>query len=178
MGKTDNEVTSDKKLINGYHERDDIALETERPNIFKEELAPTIHHGLIKQVICTKYPIYMNSDKPNAVLGIIVPENKLVNLDPVSLLTFSLLDFKQFLPRTRYTVNHNNISYSIARSEMLCLIGLIKGKSAKEMAISLKISSRTAECYIQSLKDKCHFSKKGQLIDFFIDNKLLQQIVV
>jgi len=53
------------------------------------------------------------------------------------------------------------------RREVDCLNQIIQGKTMKESARSLGVSSRTVESYIKNMKFKFGCNKKSQLIDLF-----------
>lgn len=172
VGKNDYHVTSDVKLIQAYHERDDMAMELEQMNEVSELVAPSAYKNLIKNVRCLKLPLCIHSDKPDAVLGVAIPENRFLVLDANAIFSTSLKRFDRMLTRKNYVFSLAQDEISVTRRELLCLLGVIQGKSAAEIAEYLSIQVRTVEFYIQTLKGKCAVSKKSELIDFFFENKL------
>lgn len=69
---------------------------------------------------------------------------------------------------------------NFSQREMECLFYLLRGKSAKEIAKTLAISSRTVETYLENLKFKTNSQSKGELINFCFQqgyqNKMPQSI--
>lgn len=51
----------------------------------------------------------------------------------------------------------------LSKRERDCLNALLKGKTAKETATNLKLSPRTIEAYLESLKKKLKCTNKGEL---------------
>ncbi|WP_417905637.1 helix-turn-helix transcriptional regulator [Candidatus Tisiphia endosymbiont of Micropterix aruncella] len=65
---------------------------------------------------------------------------------------------------------HKNIY--LTNKELQCLYLLSSGKTAKGIGTQLKISSRTVEEHLNSIKFKTGIRYKNQLISFFEDSAL------
>ena len=153
-------------------------IATESPLEVKGYVEPKNHPSLVKSMQGKIYPLYLGSDKPNAVLGIYMPQNQLLNLDINKALQLPAAELRQVLNRKSYTVKIKNIELKISKVELLCFIQLLKGKHAGEIAAIFNLKQVTVESYIKNLKNKCGVSLKSDLFAFFIENKILQQIVV
>ena len=60
--------------------------------------------------------------------------------------------------------NRNEISIKLSNRERQCAYLLMKGMTAKEIAIYLQLSSRTIEIYLHNLKSRLHCKNKTELI--------------
>lgn len=82
--------------------------------------------------------------------------------------------------------NHQNRSYTLmppsdaycklSNRELECLFFLIRGKSASNIAVTLKISKRTVESYIENIKNKFGCLSKNEVIEKAIDNHFIDMI--
>jgi DNA-binding CsgD family transcriptional regulator len=59
---------------------------------------------------------------------------------------------------------------TLSKREVECLYHLSLGKSAKEIALTLKISPRTVESHIAHIKDKTNLPLRSQLIKKFLES--------
>jgi DNA-binding CsgD family transcriptional regulator len=62
----------------------------------------------------------------------------------------------------------NDISLTPRESE--CLIFLMRGYTAKEVANSMNVSSRTVECHLDNIKEKTGYLTKSKIIDNLLCN--------
>ena len=176
--KRDEDFTNNNALVKRYHDYYNQTLELEKTIQVCEYVEPSSQNGLKKMFVGSMCPLYIDSDRPNAFLSIALPENKLLSLSPEGILHLSNLEIKELLNLKQYKVKTNNIIYSFSKKEILCFIALFKGKHAGEIALELNLKQNTVESYIQNLKNKCGVNLKSDLIAFFIEHKILQQIVV
>lgn len=72
----------------------------------------------------------------------------------------------------------NNVSYYVdffpnkgrlSKRELECLYYLAQGKSAKEVGASMKISARTAQSYLDNIKDKLNVNSRSELVQYAIN---------
>ncbi|HVV67935.1 MAG TPA: helix-turn-helix transcriptional regulator [Gammaproteobacteria bacterium] len=64
-----------------------------------------------------------------------------------------------------YRCLNKTTNWNLSPRQEECLFWLLRGKSAKEIAQQLKVSSRTVEHYIELIKDKSDTRSKAELID-------------
>ena len=83
------------------------------------------------------------------------------------------LDFQP----NRYFLNNAFGTYNLTRREVEVLLFWLQGNSSKEIAIKLKLSARTIESHISSLKDKLHRQKRSELFRCARSLGLLQLLV-
>lgn len=81
-------------------------------------------------------------------------------------------DKKQALTRSLKHLTGKNYTHfqDITARELECLIQLSKGFSAKQIAAYLKLSSRTVETYLQTIKEKVGMKDKAELVKFFSES--------
>ena len=79
-----------------------------------------------------------------------------------------------------YTKKHLDVysiaparQYGLTQRELDCIRCLLKGYSAKCIALELKLSKRTIEFYLSNIRDKLHLSKSSEIITFAITNNLI-----
>lgn len=61
---------------------------------------------------------------------------------------------------------------TLSAREIDCAIGLLEGKTSKEIANKLRVSTRSIEAYLENLKSKLNCYKKSELIDVLLKNNL------
>lgn len=86
-----------------------------------------------------------------------------------------LIDIGQFLIKTdninssdlsfNYIVEKQDCKYNLSTRELECLFFTLRGKTAKEIAKILAISSKTVEAYLASIKSKMSCNFKSELIE-------------
>lgn len=59
--------------------------------------------------------------------------------------------------------------YKLSSRELDCIYYLIRGKSAREIAEKLNLSTRTIESHIINIKDKINVTSKSELIEKIVD---------
>ena len=61
---------------------------------------------------------------------------------------------------------------TLSAREIDCALGLLEGKTSKEIANKLRVSTRSIEAYLENLKLKLNCYKKSELIDILLKNNL------
>lgn len=89
-----------------------------------------------------------------------------------------LYDRKHHQQRTLgcYYINDSPSNIALTNQQTICLFYLLRGKSAKEIAILTKKSNRTIEHYIEALKDRFNCHTRSQLIEKAIDQGFLHYL--
>ncbi len=67
-------------------------------------------------------------------------------------------------------MNFKSKEVILTKREYECLLHLSRGKTMKETAQKLQISSRTIESYLASARKKTGFIPRSKLIDTFLEN--------
>lgn len=70
----------------------------------------------------------------------------------------------------KYFITKGKTNISLSKREMQCLCLFAYGKSVKEIALSIDLSPRTVESYINSVKQKTSLTYKSDLINLFHEN--------
>lgn len=175
LNRKDSEFCRDKQKVNIYHELDDQVFDTCLPNVVCEEIYPE-RNKLTKLVAGTMYPIMNDSGKPIAVLGIFHLKNQIWQLTLDLALNLSDEELDDLLVKRSYLVTVYHRTLSIAKREIQCLIGLMKGKHAGEIALSLNLKQSTIEFYIDNLKNKLGAVSKSSVINTAFEQKIIQQL--
>ncbi len=132
----------------------------------------------IKIFLTYKTPIL---DHNKNALGVICHANEITQHNLLNI-TSTLIEADK---KYHYNNNKNQRSYNISNKfekseltprEMECLFYLIRGKTAKKIALILSISPRTVESHIANIKAKLNCETKSDLIDKSIDNKFINYI--
>ena len=132
--------------------------------------------GEYRLIIGNKKPYYNEKNELIGVLGhgtilekqLILPFLKLLNTSkPISSITNK---------RFRHVEQYNTSNIKLTKRESEILFFLMHGKSTKELASMLNISTRTIESHIANLKDKFQCRLKSGLIEASIDAGLYQII--
>jgi DNA-binding CsgD family transcriptional regulator len=77
------------------------------------------------------------------------------------------LERKQENKKTHYYDFRTGNEFSLSAREHECLESVILGRSMRNIADSLNLSSRTVETHIKNIKRKAGFDTKDQLVSFF-----------
>ena len=171
-------IINTKKITIIHQKQEEEVLLSNKPMSFRELVEVKDQKNMRKVIITTLYPLQIESETPNGVLRICYPENKQWFLYLDKILHLPVAEINQYLNQKKYEFSVNKIIYSFSRRELMCLIELLKGKQAGEIAEELKLKQVTVEFYIKNLKNKCGVSQKSELVRFFINNHILQQIVI
>ncbi len=95
------------------------------------------------------------------------------------MLVLGKLDSKKVNSKNKqvnYIISYDHHAFSLTEKQELCLFFILRGKTMKEIAAVLNISTRTVEDYINILKDKLNCYSKSQLIEKAIDNGLFYHL--
>lgn len=82
----------------------------------------------------------------------------------------TIKDFLSITPIHKFFLNANGLNITLSFQEFRCLSLLSQGKTAKEIGKILKISNRTAESYLENVKEKAKVHSRSHLIDLFLLN--------
>ena len=75
-----------------------------------------------------------------------------------------------------YIINSEHSPLPLSPQQQCCVFLLIRGKTLKEVAYILEISTRTVESHIEAIKHKLGCYNKGQIIEKAIDSGFLYYI--
>lgn len=178
LHQTDNELYSDKCAIKTYQQDDEFIYSTGKSLQIEGTINPINQVKLEKAMIGAMYPLHIESGHPDAVLVMTKPKNNIISLRMEHLITLSSDELQNCLIHRSYLVKCNRLNISLARMEILCLAELLKGKNASQTAQKLGIKQLTVESYLSNLRNKCAVGNRNELIQFFIDNQILESIVV
>lgn len=84
-----------------------------------------------------------------------------------------MLDIDKFLSLTdtrKYPIINNNSEIFLSNREYQCLNYMTHGKTAKEIAMTLELSSRSIELYIKNIKNKLKVNNKFEAVKLFKQN--------
>jgi DNA-binding CsgD family transcriptional regulator len=73
-------------------------------------------------------------------------------------------DFEKNTPIKHYRVNDGLQENIFSARQMDCIVGILDGKTAKDISLDLNLSVRTVENYLNNIKFKLGCSKKNDLI--------------
>lgn len=171
IGKTAHVAVKKETAENLIH-NDRIAIKTNQVNITDDYCTRMDEVNFI--ALSIKFPWYNNHDKVIGVFGcsIVMGQHGTCTLaQAVSLLSkTSLLSFSsdEFGGKTIFPGLQMNEGY-FSKRETDILRHLVRGKTAKEIAKILELSSRTVEHYLENIKLKMHVSSKSELIERVVD---------
>lgn len=138
-----------------------VVLSTMRTQISEEEILLT--KEISQQYISIKSPLYNENSQLIGIFGCSIllgtPKvaDSLQEITNLGMLTMSMTktaDLKSNLARL-----------SFSKRERDCLYLLVRGKTAKEIARILNLSSRTVEVYLDKIKIKTGMTSRSELIE-------------
>jgi DNA-binding CsgD family transcriptional regulator len=179
FNQTNFELCRDIKKIKLYLQHDEEVLESGETLDLDAEVSPIKNKLINKQMLGNLYPIFnTNMMRTIGVLGIVTAQHKpfTLNLEEAILLTPQ--EFNTFFTRCSYSIDLFNQAISFSRREIQCMIELIKGKHAGEIAENLALKQSTVESYLINLKNKLGVNTRSHLIMTILDQKIIQKIIL
>lgn len=177
-GHTDHTLCGIKDKVKIYLQHDAEVFDTGKPLLIKEEVAP-IKNGFVKKYMGgTLYPIYGKSSTPVAVLGIVKPHYQRFKLTLEEALCLSAAEFDKLLLKRSYTLIVYNQTISLSKREIQCILELLKGNHAGEIARTFSLKQSTIEFYLENIKNKLGATGKASLISTVFNEKIIQQIIL
>ena len=174
----DYDINKNKKDADLYREHDRYILEEGKTLSVSEVISPNHNQPIVKTMQGKLYPLFAESEQANYVLGVVVPESKLLKLDFDTLFNLTQNELSELLIKRSYVVNINACSIKLSKMEIRTIIQLLKGAHAGEIAKELHIKQTTVESYLIHIKNKLAVSNKSELINRIISEKLLEQIII
>lgn len=115
--------------------------------------------GQISHHLAIRMPIYDDSCNVTGIAGysVIVGKQSLAN--------FCLEIFKDKFSLQFLSQHESSAFPSLSRREKECLGYLMRGKTMREIALTLNLSVRTIEAYIENLKNKFGVTRKSELLE-------------
>ncbi len=138
------------------HHNDLKVFKSKKTEIIEEELFRS--DGECLQTLSIKSPLYDEQDNVIGILGCSI----VIGLHSLAASLSSITSLGLLKSPPTY-INKNQIYLS--RRENECLILVVQGKTAREIAILLDLSKRTVEHYIENIKIKYNVGKKSELIE-------------
>lgn len=82
---------------------------------------------------------------------------------------YDLNSLYKSLPVKRYFINDQYYGIKLSKREQQCLASYIKGLSAKEIALELRISKNTVDSFLHNIKNKFQVHSKSDLLKVLWD---------
>jgi len=177
MHKKDEDLCDDATLLKTYREYDEAVYCSDQ-SIYAEAPIKPKRLKIQKNMKGSIHPLHLEGSKTDAVFFMHKPSNEILTLSMDSLLKLESGYLQAYLTKKSYLIQTKSFSFNLARMEILCFAEMLKGKTASQIAETLGIKQLTVESYFANLRDKCAVGKKNELVQFFIDNKILESIVV
>jgi DNA-binding CsgD family transcriptional regulator len=176
--KTDYELCRDVKKTQIYIQHDEEVLDTEETLLVNEEILPQKNKLLRKQMMGKLYPLFAKGSKPVAVMGIVKPKYLAFKLTLETALSMSKDEMESNFIRRSYPVVVYDKKIALSKREIQCIIELLKGKNAKEIAETFALKQTTIEFYIENIKEKLGATSRSSLIMTVLNQKIIQQIIL
>lgn len=115
-------------------------------------------------ILTRKTPIYNSLENIAGIMGFITylpGTRKLELIRKLSFIDSSLQTSQE--GQVQYILSDNFDDTRISKREAVCLFYLIRGKTAKEIALILGISKRTAEKHLESIRAKLNCGSKSEV---------------
>ncbi|WP_419420730.1 helix-turn-helix transcriptional regulator [Legionella sp. D16C41] len=176
--KTDYDLCRDTTKIKIYLQHDEEVLETEQSLVVNEEILPQKNRLLRKQMTGTIYPIFNQGSKPIAILGVVKTKYLPFKLTLETAITMSKEEMDNNFIRRSYPVVIYDKKITLSKREIQCIIELLKGKNAKEIAETFRLKQTTIEFYLENIKEKFGATSKSSLIMTVYNQRIIQQIIL
>ncbi len=120
-------------------------------------------------------PIYNDSEKICGAIFIGTLESYFKNIEDM-FYWVNGKTIRTLLKRKTYVIQVPFGQVSLSNRETACLLFLMKGKTAKQIAKELCISYRTVECFIAHIKEKMRCNLKSEIISLAYEHNFLKTI--
>lgn len=119
-----------------------------------------------------KFPLLSRQGEAIGLFTLAYDVTHLQNLQKIRSMYFQLwpdrsLAHKKFLSHIDFYKYLNNKNITVTEREFDCFLLYCKGKTAKEAARELKISPKTFDAHMESIKEKLISRKKSALLEIF-----------
>lgn len=174
-GKTDYEIACEAvKFAEKFIARDKQVISSKITSKYLDIQKYTCGY---KAILVEKKPVKDKEEKVVALFctGIDVTDMPLFK----SFLVLSQQDNKTFgstYTPASYSLSSHHCPLPLTQKQQICLFWLIRGKSLKEIAKILKLSPRTIECHLDTIKIKLHCQYKSEIIEKAIDSGFLHYV--
>ncbi|MDP1604275.1 MAG: LuxR C-terminal-related transcriptional regulator [Legionella sp.] len=175
---TDYDLCRNKFKVKTYLAHDEEVLDTHRTIAVSEEILPKNNTSLITQLSGFIHPLFDEKFSTVGVLGIMSLHHQVLNLDLDSALKLSPQEIDQLLIKRTYRITFQNRLISLSKREIQCILELVKGAHAGEIADVLKLKQSTIEFYLKNIKNKLGENKKNNLIKTIFNHQLIEQIIL
>lgn len=175
---TDEEMSQNKKDAKKYRDLDCQVLDSHKSIEVSEVVSPEYNQSVIKTMSGTLRPIFSESGKTKYVMGLVAPESKLIRLNWDAVFSLDATEISELLTKRSYDIILPFGCIRLSRMEISCLIELVKGKHAGEIAQTLGLKQSTIESYLANIKNKCGVFNKSELINLLITQKVFEQVMV
>ena len=176
--KTDYELCRDIKKAKIYLQHDEEVLSSEQTLSVDEEILPQKNKLLRKQMMGKIYPVFAQGSKPVGIMGVVKPKYLPFKLTLEIAVSMSKNEMDHNFIRRSYPVEVYNKKITLSKREVQCIIELIKGKNAKEIAETFELRQTTIEFYLENIKEKLGATSKSSLIMTVFNQKIIQQIIL
>lgn len=178
IGRNSEDLCANKQQVKPLLDLDQQVIESEKEILLEGKVIPDAMPWQTYQVQGSMYPISINDGKPE--LALVIAETKVIpiRLDLSTVISMSFDELNLRLNRNSYFILCYGIMQKISRREIQCIVEMIKGKHAGQIAQTLQLKQSTVESYIKSLKEKLGATNKNSLLETVFREKILEQIVI
>jgi DNA-binding CsgD family transcriptional regulator len=176
--QTDFDLCRDKRRVKIYQQHDEQVLASEQILSVSEEILPQKNKRFTKRMIGKIYPVYASESGPIAVLGIVKPQYLPFKLTLELAVSCTTAEMAEIFVKRSYEVVVHNQTITLSKRELQCIIELLKGKHAGEIAEALSLKQTTIEFYLENIKNKLGATNRSSLISTVFDQKIIQQIIL
>lgn len=170
------DLCRDRSLAKLYAQHDQLVLDTQRPLNVCADIKPKHDSNITEILKGTLYPLQLGIKKASAVVIVThsMLQFKMRSLE--DLLSLSASEVSFLLKKRSYPVRLSWGYVNIAKRELECLIQILMGKHAGEIAVELKLRQTTIESYVTNLKNKLGVCGRSELVAAAISARIFQQV--
>ena len=177
IGLTDYDMKCEAVSLADHFRAQDQKVISEKTNVISLDIA-RYADGEVYIIYSIKSPLYDTNAQVRGSFGYSV----MLEPEIINILNAHLCEENIFIPKSTpvnkivqnsYQLTNQFGSKKLSPRQAECLFFLMRGKSIKTIASTLKLSTRTIEFYIDQLKCKYNCISRNQLIDLAITNGFL-----
>lgn len=169
----------DLEKIRLYQQHDEEVFETGKSLFLEADVSPRNNLLINKYMQGNLYPVYSSQNSnPIAVMGIVKAQHQPFKLSLENAVSLTLEEFNNYFTKRSYYVEAYGRKIVLSRREIQCIIELLKGKHAGEIAEYLMLKQSTIEFYLTNIKNKLGADTRSSLIMTILNQKIIQQIIL
>lgn len=176
--KKDHDLCRNENKVKRYLQDDEYVLDSKLALNIQEDILPEHNSRITCSAAGTLFPLLSETNQIIGVMGVITLHGKPYRLTLEIAASLSVSEIKTLIRQRSYPICIAKRQTTLSKRELQCLIGIMQGKKAGEIATFLSLQQTTIEFYLENIKNKLGATSKSNLINIVFNHNILQQIIL